>query len=814
MTIGAKIFRKGQATSALAMVFSNLAVAVPMVIVPTAAQAQQAARNFSIPPQPLASALTAFGDQADLQVTVDTALITGLSTSGVTGSLAPLEALSRILTGTGLTWRMVNNRTVRLERAPQGADNGVHLGPVRVEGTGGGGAMAGLRDPGTTEGTLSYTTSVITVGKTAASLRETPQSVSVVTRQRIEDQNFTDISEALKFSTGVITQSQGGIYTDHSAFARGASADFQLDGVNQTVDSRSAQFDLAIYDRVEVLRGPAGLFRGAGSAGATINLVRKRAQAEFAVAGAVSGGSWTSFRAEGDVTGALNQSGSIRGRFVAAGEDRGSFLDGINNSKYVAFGTIELDLSEATVLSVGGTAQNARMKYFFGLPAYASGQHPDVRRGKSYTAPWSNGDLNNYEAFGELEHRFDAGGSIKAVVRHSESTRASQTLFSGSGLSPSGIQSLGANRERVENATTAGDIFFDTPVEIGGQTHNFLIGGDFQDYSQTTLRRGGGTLPVVDFFAFDPRSIPEPDFANIPLAANAKAKTKSYGIYSQVRIKPVDWMTLVGGGRFSWRDVRNFDRLTNRETTGPDVKGKFTPFGAVIFDVTSDLSLYGSYAEVFQPQGATTIAGDLLPPIIGRQVEAGIKGEFLDGLLNASMALYRTTRSNEALADPVNPGFSIAGGKRRAQGFEAEVTGEILTGWNITAGYAYNETKILVAAMSQIGQAYAPSTPKHNLTLWSNYRFPTSGALGGLEVGGGLRSHSLFYNQVGTVRFESDGYTVASLMLGYQINENLRASVNVENLFDRTYFTKVGNATANNYYGAPRNFMATIRARY
>jgi len=784
------------------------------IVAPTMAHAQ-ATQNYDIPAGPLAVALNRFAETSDIKLFYDSSLTSGRTSPGLKGSFNTTEALSRLLAGSGLTFRQTGQGAFTLERAPQAADGAVQLGPVRVEGassTDGGGASLS-RDPGATEGTKSYTTHALTVGKTPASVRETPQSVSVVTRQRIEDQNFTDVSDALRFATGLTTQNVGGVYTEHSAQARGASADYQLDGMNQNVDSRAAQFDLAIYDRVEVLRGPAGLFRGAGSAGATINLVRKRALPDFYVGGTAGAGSWGSYRFEGDVTGALAASGDIRGRVVAVTEDRGSHLDGVDNKKHLVHGTVEFDFTEATTLSLGATYQDASMDYFYGLPAFANGRLPDVPRSKSYVAPWADGSLENVDIFGELEHRLESGGTIKATLRHSESDRGSQTLFSGGVLGSDGMQSLSSNREHVENDNTAADIFIDTPFSAFGNNHNFLIGADFQDYSQSTRRKGQDFRPV-NFFTLDPATIPEPDFDSLPLVTDSLSKVRSYGIYSQLRIRPIQALTLFGGMRLSWREVSNTNRLTNARTTGPDVSAKLTPYAGVTLDVLSNWSVYGSYAEVFQPQSGTTVTGELLDPIAGRQYELGVKGELMDQRLNVSAALYRTIRSNEALPDPVNIGFSIAGGKRRAQGFEAEVSGELAPGLNLTAGYAYNETKILVAAISQVGQVYAPTTPKHNFTLWANYRFPEASILSGLETGAGLRAHSDFYSQVGTVRFQGEGYTVTSIVVGYNFNDHIKLSANVENLFDKKYYAKVGSVTANNYYGTPRSAMVTLRVKY
>lgn len=762
----------------------------------------------------MATVLNRLAETAGIRLFYDAALTNSVSSSGVRGNLGTAEALSRVLAGSGLTFRQTGEGAYTIERAPQAGGSAVQLGAVRVEGASAAAAASradASRDPGATDGTQSYTTHAVTIGKTALSIRETPQSVSVVTRQRIEDQNLTDIGEALKFATGMTLQSVGGVYTEHSALSRGASADYQLDGINQSVDSRAAQFDLAIYDRVEVLRGPAGLFRGAGSAGATINLVRKRALSSFHVGGTLGAGSWGTLRAEGDVTGAVSASGNIRARLVAVAEDRGSFLDRIDNRKYLGYGTVEFDLAPATTLSLAATYQDARMDYFYGLPAYANGTLVSVPRSRSYGTPWAGGKLENVDLVAELEHRLSNGGRIKGTLRQSESDRSSQTLFSGGSLDAAGMQSLSSNDEAIKNDNTAADLFVDTPFRALGGLHNFLIGGDFQDYSQSTFRRAYSGFSRVNFFTFDPGAVPEPDFAAQPAVTNSVAKIKSYGIYSQLRLKPVQPLTLIGGLRASWREVRNLDRLTNRRTNGPDVDGQVTPYFAATLEPLADWSLYGSYAEIFQPQSATTVQGTLLDPVTGRQMELGVKGELMDQRLTLSASVYRTTRSNEALSDPANPGFSIGGGKRRAEGYEVEVTGELTDGLHVSAGYAYTRTKILVAAVSQVGQAYAPTTPKHNLTLWGNYRLPTSGPLAGLEIGGGLRANSDFYSQIGTVRFAANGYTVASALLAYNIDERLKLSVNVENLFDRHYYTKVGNATANNYYGTPRSVMATLR---
>jgi outer membrane receptor for ferric coprogen and ferric-rhodotorulic acid len=660
-----------------------------------------------------------------------------------------------------------------------------------------------------TDNSGSYAGRAITLGKTPTVLREVPQSVSVITRARIEDQNFTDVGDALRYTTGVQSTSVGGDYNSFGAQARGATADYQVNGLNQLVDDRAALFDMAMFDRIEVLRGPAGLFKGAGSAGATINLVRKSATATPHFRGALTGGSWGTVRGEADVNGGLNASGSLRARIVAVGEERGTNLRNTDNSKAFGFATLAVDFDPGTTLAIGGAVQQAKTDYFFGLPAFANGTLLDVPRSTSFATDWARGDLGASSVFGELEHRLGNGGFVKAVLQRSTTSRETKSLFSGGGLQTSGRTNVSWNLEDIPTRNLTGDVYLTTPFTLWDQTHNFLIGGDYADTQQTTYR-GGGTaaLTPVNIFDFDPGPYPEPTFNT--LFANLRAKTKSYGVYSQLRVKPVADLTLVGGARFSWRKLKDLNQINGARGAGPNVSGRFTPYLAAIYNVAPNLSVYGSQTEIFQPQTATTVAGSILPPVEGRQYETGVKGDFFNARLNASAAVFQTTRSNEALPDPVNPGFSVAGGKRRVRGIEAEVSGQVTPAWSISAGYAYNETKILVAPPTPFLSAF-PS--KHVFSLWTNYAF-NNGLFDGFELGGGVRTLSAFQNLVGGVRFAADGYTVASTRVSYRISDTLNASVNVENLFDKTYYTKVGNATANNYYGAPRTVMITLRANY
>jgi outer membrane receptor for ferric coprogen and ferric-rhodotorulic acid len=223
--------------------------------------------------------------------------------------------------------------------------------------------------------------------------------------------------------------------------------------------------------------------------------------------------------------------------------------------------------------------------------------------------------------------------------------------------------------------------------------------------------------------------------------------------------------------------------------------------------------VYASYTDIFKPQLERTFAGEQLEPRTGNQYEAGIKGEFREGLLNASVGVFRIIDENRALADPDNLGYFLPVGKVRTQGAETELTGRIAPNWNLTAGYAYNQTKYLKAAVNQQGQAFSTLTPKHTFDLWTHYTFAGDFAPG-LEAGFGARAVSEFYSQSGGVNFVADGYAIFSSQVAYTLAGRHKIALNIENLLDKKYYEKVSGFTRQNYYGTPRSVMLTVRSRF
>lgn len=809
---------------------------------PAAAQTASAARHgFDVPAQPLAQALMIFGRQSGLQVTAEGPLTSGLTSTAIKGDFVPAEALSRLLAGTGLTYRFVGNNGVQIERAPQISDGAMQLGPVRVEGASGPGGFASS-DIGRTEGGNSYTGRATTVNsRVPQTLRETPQSVTVVTRDRIEDQNLFTLADALGQTTG-ITVVTGADSLNAQFLSRGFDIDVvQYDGVATTERSDyqgapGTMPDLALFDRVEVLRGAAGLLQGSGNPGAAVNLVRKRPTSEFQASAMASIGTWNSYRVEGDISGPLNGDGSLRARAIGVFEDKDYFIDEVGLNKKLGSLLVEYEFTPRTRILVGGRIQQVDdTPNFVGLPFNRDGTPPALGRSTFLGSSWNHSDRSEWDVFGELEHRFSDDWSLKVTANHLRSSLkqkyAMATAFTptfGIGLAPDDyLMPLNASYfDNIRNRQTGGEAVLTGKVRAFGQEHDIVLGANARRDWLDSGGFGADLWPwrsiFIDPYTWNPSSIPEPQA--LPSPSRTFTTTPQSAVFGMARIRPVANLSLILGGRFSdWKTkIRNVSLPSGNVTSERKIKvdTEFTPYGGIVWDVSRDLSVYASYADIFQPQSVYDRNGNVLPPIVGANYEAGLKGEFAGGRLNASLAIFRIDQTNRPQTDltgpspcPVSGAFycSYAQGKVRSEGFEAELSGALTDNLEVVAGYTYNKTKYAKDPNNQ-GNVFSTVTPEHILKLWANYRLP--GAAERWQIGAGLNYQSSFYVISEGLTITQDGYALARARIAYRFAERAELAVNVNNLFDKTYWARLGGPISNNFYGEPRSITASVRARF
>lgn len=671
----------------------------------------------------------------------------------------------------------------------------------------------------TTEGTGSYTTNgkSRTATPLGLSLRDTPQSVSVVTQQRIEDQGMLNVTDAIKHVTGV---SVNQYETNRGQFtARGFNINaLMIDGVPTTWEqpwsSGEILSSLATYDRVEVVRGATGLTTGAGDPSAAINLVRKRASSkEFTGKVEADIGSWNQRRVMGDLSTALNEAKTLRARVVAEHSERDSWVDNLKNKNQSVYATIEADVGRNTLLSAGFGRQENKTNgpMWGGLPTwYANGADTHLDRSTSTAAKWTRWDSTYDSAFVALEHRFDNDWKVKASFnqgdRHADSYllylsgAPDQTTGAGMWASP-GSYKVHTKQEDVGLQASG-------PFKLFGRTHELALGYTYSRQNFLAQSRPGGSGGAVTNFNTWDGSYAEPSWG--PLSFYGEGTVTQEAAYGATRLSLTDRLKVILGAR-----VTNYQRSGDEYNTEPftmTVKREVTPYAGIVFDLNDTYSLYASHTDIFQPQTERDVQGKYLAPITGKATEMGIKGEFLDGRLNASAAVFRIKQNNLAQSAGVDiPGTSpaekayVAVEGAASTGFELELSGELAQGWNGTVGYS--QFKAEDAKGVDVNSIY----PRKLLRLFTSYQLP--GALSAVTIGGGVNWQSSTYTYVTTLsrNIDQGAYALVDLMARYAISKDLSAQLNVNNVFDKTYYGMF--AAYNQFtYGAPRN--ATLSLRY
>lgn len=655
---------------------------------------------------------------------------------------------------------------------------------------------------------------VTTLGKVPLKPRELPQSASVIDHERLEQQNLFSLDEAMQQATGVTVQPFQLLTTAY--YVRGFKVDsFELDGVPALLgNTASSPQDMAIYERVEILRGSNGLLHGTGNPAATVNLVRKRPQREFAASTTLSAGRWDRYRAEVDVGGPLSASGNVRGRAVAAYEDRDYFYDVADQGTRLLYGVTEFDLSPDTLLTVGAQYQHIdSITNMAGVPMAKDGSNLGLSRDTYLDVDWDRFKWDTYRAFGSLEQQLGGGWKGKVSAEYQEADSRLRYAGSFGAIDPQtgdGGQLMGA-AYKFKSIQRSLDANLNGPVRLFGLTHELLGGVTYAqgETRQDTARFLNLPNTPVNVYRWDPHGVPRPQIGQY--TSPGTTTTTQKGLYALGRIKLAEPLTLVVGGRESWWGQ---DTPATRFKPGR----QFTPYGGLIWDFARDWSWYVSYAEVYQPQAdRQTWNSEPLSPVEGKTYETGIKGELADGRLNLSLAAFRIDLENNPQEDPDHPGppnnpFYISGGKVRSQGFELEGTGYLTPYWSLSAGYTYTSTEYLKDSQNDSGTRYSTFTPRHLLRLWSNYDLPWQDRR--WSVGGGLQAQSDYSVDYRGVSMRQGGYALVNMRLGYKIDEHWTAAVNVNNLFDRTYYQSLSNPNWNNRYGEPRSFNVSLRGAF
>lgn len=694
-----------------------------------------------------------------------------------------------------------------------------------------------------TENKNSYTTSAMrTTTGLALSPKETPQSVSVITKTQLDDQNISRIEDALKTTTGV------NVFRDSNRY-RFQSRGFYInrieeDGMAVTVSGSMlntnadphSQTDLAIYDHIEVVRGATGLTQGTGEPGGTINVVRKHPTAKTQANIDVSTDRFGTVRGVGDVSGSLNAAQTVRGRAVVVGERSNSFKDVVDGKKQVFYGILEADAGENTKISAGMLWQNENSTPDrYGVLMAEGGGDAGFSRKTFLGASWNVEKARKRNLFAEVEHYFNDDWKLSGKINYTKSDYMTEwaalgnTNLNYAGLPANGLMAVSGRATRMDNYGSQ----FGIQANLVGKYNVFNRKHDLfltLNHTRETLHahwRQHADTTVYDAYNFK-HDIVRPDFETGPyrFLETEDYTLTSQGVAAGTRFHILDNLHLIAGTRWThWKsDYHDIYSANGNAPTYDEnlkTKSRFVPYAGLTFDLNKTHSLYASYTQIFNPHlSAKDAEGKPLTPMTGTNFELGWKADwFNDGKLNTLLALFHIIQKNRSVSSadrsPITGRyFSIPLGRVQSHGFDAEISGSLNEAWKIFAGYTFNTSRYRATegsrAYYQEGANFNSWTPKHMLRLYTSYRLPFAGKK--WTVGGGVSAQSKSGNLY--MNTEQRGYAVWNANVQYDISKNAKLSLIGSNLTDKRYFenNRTRSRGINNFFGEPRN--VTLKFNY
>lgn len=645
--------------------------------------------------------------------------------------------------------------------------------------------------------------------KLGLTIKETPQSISVVSRALMDDFSLDDINSVLESTPGVTVEQ---IETDRTYFkARGFEiTNFQVDGLGIPQSSGSIQgsLDTSIYDRVEIVRGANGLMTGAGNPSATVNMVLKKPTYTTQANASASYGSWNKKRLDLDVSTPINEDHAVRAVFTKQKAD--SYLDRYETDKTIVYLAYEGKLTDNTLLSVNYVNQqkDADSPLWGALPLYyTDGTATDYDESTSTAADWSYWDNSAEQVYVTLEQNLSATWVARARYAHIENEQDSE-LFYVSGT-PDKDTELGltgyASRYDYEDKHDLFDLYASGKFDLFGQEHDLSFGVsqakmDYNEQSLYDYTTGNGFPDMPSLKTWD-GVVPEATLADGLDGSDITNEQKS--AYISTRIKLSEPLSVLAGVRYTdWKTKGNAYGV---EQTRSD--SEVIPYIGTVYDFNESLSAYASYTETFVPQKELDINANQLAPVIGKSSEVGIKAQLLDDQIFVTFAYFDAKQEGLAIALPdslpSDTRYYAADGIN-SNGFEVELSGRITD--DLSASVSFSN---LTIDGDDLVKDY---TPENQLKVAATYQVPL---VDGLSFGANYRwqdSTSRVQvedaNGIASVTTHQDAYGLLDLMATYEITDNVGVTFNVNNTTGEKYLHSL--YWAQGYYGAPRNYALSV----
>jgi iron complex outermembrane receptor protein len=777
-------------------------------------QATRVARTFAfnIPSKPLLAALADFTATTGIQVIRPSAeAVTGRSTA-VSGSLDANEALGRLLTGTGFSYRYTGARTAKLERLGDergsfGVAGGtILLDTVDVQGGGTNGFVA---------------TQSATATKTNTPLIETPQTIDVVTQKQIEVQAAQTVPQALRYTSGVVAETRGTQSAWDNLFIRGfgsgATGNQYLDGLRLPIGNFATyQADPYLLDRIEILKGPASVLYGQNNPGGVANFISKMPTAEPYHEINLTGGNYNRLQSSFDLSGPVDKEGQLLYRLTGIGRTNNTQVDFVEEQRIAIAPALTWRPNVDTTLTLLASYQRDPTGGYSGfLPAKGT-----IFSSESGWLPTSffEGDPNfntfkktQYGVGYIFEHKFDDDLTFRQNARYNSVDVDYQAVL-GLGWDSNFPHSL--KRFTMFSSENLSGFNIDNQVikkfDTGPLRHTVLLGLDAQQ-SWWSEQNGSGKAPPLDVL----NPVYYQQIETPPASGISKQRLGQLGIYAQDQIRLGNW-ALVLGGRQDWAESDTDDLLNGTKTKQKDQA--FTGRAGVVYLFDNGVAPYVSYSTSFQPAVGTDFFHVPFTPTTGEQYEAGVKFQPKDSNSFVTLSAFDLTQQNVLTTDPdpAHSGFNIQTGEIRSRGIELSGVASVSNELNVMGSYTYLDAKVTKSNSDDLGKTPI-YIPNYTASFWADYTFQ-SGRAAGFGLGGGIRYVGLSYGD-STNRFKVPAFTVFDARMQYDFSKRFeslkgwQASVNLMNLFDNKYVSGC-SSYAFCIYGQRRTILGTLKYQW
>jgi len=644
--------------------------------------------------------------------------------------------------------------------------------------------------------------------RTDTAIHETPQSISVVPAQVVEDIGATRLEDALDYAGGVERGNNFGGQGLTEFLVRGFSTqEFYRNGfaVNRGYPNMP---DASTLERIEVLRGPASMLYGRGDPGGTFNIVSKQPQAERRTVLGSQVNTDGLRRGTLDTTGALDESAAFTYRLNLVAEGSDSFRDHVESERYNIAPVLRWQLSDDTALILEGDYLHNRHPMDRGLTRYPN-QAGDLSRDR-FLGEESAGKLTNQNATTQLrlEHQLDSQWMLRGGIQYLDGSLDGGAV-ENNGLAADG-RTVGRNySERWLNWNDlAVQVNLEGHFDAAGLAHTLLLGVEFDDFNyDSQIDRSGGATSDFPIDLYDP-------VYGQPLPALTRTTTyddenlKSYAFFLQDQIALTERLTAQVGARLERFEQRYENKLTPAGSWDQAHNAVSPRFG-LIYDLTEELAVYANTSRSFKPNRGADRSSQAFDPEKGIAHEVGIKYELPEHDLSVTAALFHITKENVLTSDPLDSNYQVAAGEARSRGFDISVAGNITPQWRVIGGYAYVDAEVTESSSASMPTGTRlVNVPRHSFNLLDTYEF-AEGPLAGLGVGMGVKYVGDRKGGATSTAFDMDAYTTVDLLAYYPLTERVRLNLNLNNLFDEEYEERAwGNIWA--YPGAPRTLQAGI----